>query len=201
MLLIQANFASGVGIGVYGSAGLGSQSWTESDYMADREFDTDSTLAGIGFMLDTAVSRTSLFNYRLAVGYERRAEENGDGGHSTDFDIFTMAHTFGFAVVRAQAVRVWIGPELRIFGGSAEVDGPYGSSDLSMLGFAIGPALGANIHLGGLLSLCISASPMYSLALVESSDDLYDDFDADVDGFIVDVRAALLFRMGEHPRH
>ncbi len=109
-----------------------------------------------------------------------------------------LDNIFGFGVVRTRAVRFWLGPELRLFGGSMKAL-REGRATLSgkMLGAAAGPAVGVNFHLGNRTSLCLSGSFLYSYTRVESSFSYSSDYNDNGSGFLVDFRVGLLFRFGD----
>ncbi|MEI6970105.1 MAG: hypothetical protein WCL44_01190 [bacterium] len=200
LALIQCRvLATGIGPSV--SYGLGNQDW------ADEHGTTDLSSIGLGFVLDTAVARDSLFNYRLEIGYERR-QDTFDNDFTFDTDLLVLNNTFGFGIVRSHVVRVWLGPQLRIFGGTGSGGNTSGgNTDVTMLGAAAGLALGANFHLGDVVSLCISSSFLYSVASAESSftytydgygyHESYEETRNDtVSGPVADLRLGLLFRLG-----
>ena len=64
---------------------------------------------GFEFVLDTAVARNTVFNYRLNLGYEKFESKDAD----LDMESIIVDNTFGFAAFRNKVVRLWLGPQVR----------------------------------------------------------------------------------------
>ena len=141
-MALGASRASAVGVGGYLELGGGSGEFEFSD-IADSEFDVDAGYAGLGFVLDTSPGGTGVFSYRLNVGFEGLNLED-DTDDTLELGGFVIDNTFAFAVVRVPAVRVWVGPQLRLAFYSGETDDSNIEADLGA--FGIGLAAGANIY-------------------------------------------------------
>jgi len=141
----------------------------------DLEVDGDVGVTGFGFVLDTAVAKDRIFNYRLNLTVED-VEYDGFGGYfnnySFDFTRLAMDHSFGFAILRKETVRLWIGPQIRFSVMSGDFNNPISYSKIDVddvYGFGGGIVLGANIHFGPIVSLCIDTGHRSTLQ--------YGDFD------------------------
>ncbi len=165
-----------LGIGPFGSAGVGMQSWNGTFVMPWN--------AGGGIMFDTALARDTLLNYRTTVSFA----QNYDYRYSKRPSLYTLpvsaggytariyqtvyykskemvkpfsidlASAIGFGVVRTPIVRFWLGPEyfLKLV--------TTGSKRYLGLSAGLGLVLGLNINLGSLVTLAFSGSGrvMYS---------------------------------------
>ncbi|HEY3176703.1 MAG TPA: hypothetical protein VGK94_13190 [Candidatus Polarisedimenticolia bacterium] len=146
----SADRAFAVGLGGYLSVGGGKADWTyDFDVAGDVDADGDTGRAGLGFVMEIHPAGPSLFNYRLGVGYEAfGADFDFDNGPSDELELvgLVMDHTFGFALMRHDVARLWIGPQVRIglYGGGFD-DLP---GDVFAAEFGIGGAFGANFHVG-----------------------------------------------------
>ncbi len=192
LMLVTASVQA-VGLGFYISGGATTADW-EDDY-AD-EFEVDHDLLECGIIFHTAVAEDRLFNYRLTLGY--RQITMSQDGYDNEFKAegFTMGHTFGFALVRARAVRLWLGPKIGLTYMDDDADWQY-------FGAGIGPELGLNIHMGPVVTLALAAGYQYSyFSVVEVEDDNYAYYDDDDDnGEYTEGMPygslALIFRMGD----
>ncbi len=150
--------AMAVGLGFYGDLPIqegfaDNTSKPKGHYNGDVEyrFDTDNDNRSLGFVLDTALARDALFNYRLNLGYGKWNWKKEAGG-KLKLNAYTMDHTFGFGVYRNQFVRLWLGPQLRF----AVANGDYIDSsgnkdrdwDYSYVGIGVGPVFGLNVNPG-----------------------------------------------------
>ena len=108
------------GFGFYGSAGLGPTPLTIKGSEKHRD-----NGVGFGLLLDTAVARNEVVNYRAHIGYENLVN-NGSvffsryGMHRAYF-----SNTFGFGVVRRKSVRFWMGPQLSFSAVYKDLNVPY----------------------------------------------------------------------------
>ncbi|MBP7738504.1 MAG: fibronectin type III domain-containing protein [Spirochaetes bacterium] len=170
-----------LGIGVFGTGGVSMQYW-------NRKNDTVGNGGG-GIVLDTAMARDSLRNYRFTFSCEKDygfRYRNMPVFYSIPLSVsgstiplvltrfykskqrinpvsLTMSHAFGFGVVRTKWVRFWLGPELSF---SFTTHG----ADKLMGGYAgFGLIVGLNINLGDYVSLSLTESAMVGYAVQSSS--------------------------------
>ena len=163
------NCAQATSIGVYLSRGIGdtdfNESYDDDDLWYDLESSGDAKFFGFGFILDTAVAKDKVFNYRLQIGYEN-AEYDIDSVYNEDLNInisanvsnfeldidrFVIDNTFGFGIVRIPNFRLWIGPQLRIGYMSGDgtltfIHGTKRNLDFDGLVLGIAPVIGANFN-------------------------------------------------------
>jgi hypothetical protein len=142
-LALGASRASAVGVGGYFEFGGGSGEFEFSD-IPDSEFDVDAGYGGLGFVLDTSPGGTGLFSYRLNVGFEGLNLDPEDYDDTIELGGFVVDNTFAFAVVRVPAVRVWVGPQIRLAFYSGETENS--NLDTELGAFGIGLAAGANVY-------------------------------------------------------
>lgn len=197
--LFAASSARAVGLGFYGEVGGGNSEWElDFDSGGEEDFDADTSHAGFGFVLDTAVSTDRVFNYRLNVGYDRFANELEDGGDDVDFDGLVIDNTFGFGIVRTPEVRLWIGPQIRFAAYSGSPDGAE-DLDITLGAFGLGPVLGLNLNVGPVATLAFELGIRWIGYAGEGEwdDGSNDDFDVSISEGMLFLNAAMLFRTGE----
>jgi hypothetical protein len=173
LVSVGVESSEAIGLGLYGRYGT---STLEVDY--NNNPDMDLGRSSIGLVLDTAVAKRSVFNYRLELGYTTLTGDTDDG---LEFDLTggEMNHTFGFSVLKARSTRLWMGPTLRFAAGSGTVT----SSQTSFLGASstseadgtftsagLGLALGGNHHLGNVASLCWMLDYVYQYGSAEEDE-------------------------------
>ena len=108
-LFITAQSARAAGIGFYGTGGVNLSTWKYKGTSANT---TDYYYGG-GMAIDSVVARDQVFGYRFTAGYEQYILKDPEtGATGKPLNRFSMSHTFGFGVARAQNVRFWIGPQL-----------------------------------------------------------------------------------------
>jgi hypothetical protein len=137
------------GLGFYLTSGAGDGEYEfDDDTRPEYDLDVDIQRSGFGFMLDSAVANDRVFNYQLNIGIYNWSEEFEN---NSDFDLsgLMMSHDFGFGVLRNRHVRLWLGPEIRLAYGTGDNDG----YDVTITSIGAGPVLGANVHLGPVVSL------------------------------------------------
>ena len=192
--------AEAFGLGVYGSSGSGSADW-------DREFwdgssyknEKDSKYSTFGFVMDTAVAKNTLFNYRLSVGSVDLKYEPGDCCATYELEGIVFDNDFGFALIRKEKFRLWIGPELRIGFYEGEIKGSSPKIDIDMVEVGLGPVIGANFHLGSVVTLSLKAGLLSTEAYATQSDiSGYPDADIDISGSHTFANLALIFRLGDN---
>jgi hypothetical protein len=179
--LLFATAVQAAGAGVYLEYGRAGGEVYFDDGLPDAEYDTNKF--GVGFVFDTNVAKNSLFNYRLSLGY-RHSERDYEmlypvySGAEEDFHGFTMNHTFGFGLYRGPALRLWLGPAIRL--GVDVIDEHDSSLDAWDLSIGAGPQLGVNVHAGDYLSFSISAAYQYLyVARIERHENPFGDDDLD----------------------
>ena len=149
--------AMAIGKGFYIHMASGNADWTaEDDNNFKRDYDSNTSHFGIGFVLDTATEIDRVFNYRFQVGYE---QFNSDSTSKlADFDMASVVtdHDFGFGIVRNDAIRFWLGPEVRASFSFDSKD----NFDMALFGLGVGPAIGINFHTAGNVSLGLKGGYM-----------------------------------------
>jgi hypothetical protein len=161
LLLFQvATVAAGVGLGPYVdlAGGSGEMEWdTAGDGWADIGFNTetwdvDAGSGAIGFVLDTAPTGPSVFNYRLNVGLEA---QNFEDNYGIEMKVggLVVENVFGFALIRKPNLRWWAGPLVRFGFYSGETDdyfylGDRTKTEADLFEFGIGVVTGVNIPVG-----------------------------------------------------
>jgi hypothetical protein len=112
--LLATSPALALGFGAYFEYARGIGQIDVGSFNLDR----DSNVYAGGFALDTNVSRDSLFNYRLNLGYEYTSRPDqlvpsllGLGSSQNGVSLNNM---FGFGVYRSEHMRAWLGPSIRL---------------------------------------------------------------------------------------
>lgn len=194
--------AMAVGLGVYGGLSSGNSDWTTDDNYGSYDFKMDSGHTEAGLVLDTAVAKDRLFNYRLNLGYLKSTYKD-DSGDKLELDGFAMTHSFGFGVLRTENVRLWLGPQLRF---SYVTGSPKGGSDnYSQFGVGIAPVLGININLGPVVTLAVDGGYRFSsyFGTYDYTNYSYSGYSySDTGSYTVSeqtpfVNVSLIFRMGD----
>ncbi|MBN2402898.1 MAG: hypothetical protein JXN64_10920 [Spirochaetes bacterium] len=148
-----------IGLGGYITGAGGSYDWTYSMREYDEtEITVDSNVfkLGGGFILDTAVAKDTLFNYRLNVGYTALVIDNEEGVYDIYGWDFHVYNTFGFGLVRTESIRFWIGPQagLGLYYGEWDVsEDTYDTNSFSTFFLSIGGAIGLNYNISSRFSL------------------------------------------------
>ena len=187
--LFGVQSAHALGIGGYFTYGTGdvefTEEWSNSDPFFELKSKGDNTHFGGGFVLDTAVAKDKVFNYRLQLGYER-AKFKFDSIENKDLDIdisdniddfeldinqYIIDNTFGFGIVRTEFFRLWIGPQIRLGflsgdGSNFQIStGERFEYDLFGGILGIAPVIGGNFNLRSNLTLGLDLGYRYSLIL------------------------------------
>lgn len=196
VLVLFASNAYAFGLGVYGSTGSGSAEW-DKEYWDGSSFtyDKDSEHSTFGFVMDTAVAKNTLFNYRLSVGSAKVEHEPGDCCATYELKGIVFENDFGFGIIRKEKFRLWVGPELRI--GFYEGEIKNSPVDIDLVEVGLGPVIGANFHLGPVVTLSLKAGHLATEAFGEQSGGLAD-ADLDVSGSHSFVNFALIFRLDDN---
>ncbi len=171
ILFVVPSAAYGIGLGPFFEYAHGLGETERRDFfggVVDRDFDANRY--SVGFALDTAVARDTLFNYRLNVGYSYRDQDYDGFGGSFDFHGLTLNNMFGFGVYRDSRARVWVGPSVRL-----NVDVRSDDSDFVDVGIGGGFALGANVHTGPNGSAAFTFGYQYLYVASFQDDSIFDD--------------------------
>ena len=195
LALIGTAQAYAVGLGF--SFGAGTEEWED-----DLEHQGDREISNVGFLVDTAVARNKIFNYRFTFLKE---DNKADSGLlKLDMEGYAMTHDFGFGVLRTKHVRLWVGPQLK----ASFYDDLY-SNNLGrkvsgdVFGFGIGPVMGVNVHLPQVVTFSFSA--VYYIISGYSGDYdqdgdgtvFFDDHSVDAESNGLALTASLIFRINE----
>lgn len=161
--LIGASNVYAFGFGAYLETTKGSGNYED---LYDDDFDywgpdengdsIDVDAFGLGFVMDTNLSGQNVFNYRMSVGYAN-LDIPESVGTDVDGDRISMDHTFGFGIVRNEAMRFWLGPQIHLDYSNWDI--PLGSELLSkdsvnFFGFGFGAVAGMNFHIPNAGSIC-----------------------------------------------
>lgn len=147
------------GFGVGFSSSFGLEQWKDTccpdddyDHTADRNY------SNAGFVVDTAVAKNRLFNYRFTLSKEtHRVRHDGLGLKMRGL---SYIHDFAYSVYRNEKLRVWLGPRIKIsvFDDLQQTQSPSSNSTFGEVeGFGFGPVVGVNLHLDQWASLALSA--------------------------------------------
>ncbi|MFP4475095.1 MAG: hypothetical protein ACLFOY_06010 [Desulfatibacillaceae bacterium] len=177
MVLVATPGWAGMGIGGYVTGSFGGSDIEEEwqNGFENVDYDPDTSALGGGFVLDTNLNGTQLFNYRLYAGYERAVVERENitvtdsTGTQTlampvdyEFDRYLTDHCFGFALISDDMLRVWAGPMVRLSYETYEdvtrhyTGGGYMDerNDIQAWGFGGGGIVGINVHITPTMSVC-----------------------------------------------
>jgi len=189
----------GIGLGAYFTTGSGSGEWTAQDEDSDEwDIETNDNGSGFGFVLDTAVAKNRVFNYRLGIGFERKDYEN-EANETLEIDNFVIENDFGFGLVRTPKIRLWLGPELKISSGSGDFDSDGAEEyDVDLVSVGIGPVLGLNVHVGKLVTLGLKTGLLFeSIYGHARHDDSSYDIDYTGDDSYFYFNFAIIFRIND----
>ncbi len=138
--------AQATGFGL--STGGGGETWKY-----DTKYEEDRSNSHVSVIFDTNLSDNHLFNYRLSLGTGSSEPDT----YGITMSGFVVTHDFGFQLVHARMVKVWLGPQINI----ANYDSHESNNGLSykgtVTGFGVGPVLGLNLNVGSLVSLSLDA--------------------------------------------
>ncbi len=104
-------------------------------------------LGGTDLVVDTAVAKNQLFNYRLSLECYNTTERRDYliYNYTCSLNRLVLANTFGFGFIRTRYIRVWAGPQFTI---SYEFRNRNNSILDSVMYNKIGSVLGINFHTG-----------------------------------------------------
>jgi hypothetical protein len=166
IVAFMMNSAQAIGLGLYGTWQAGPVDW-EFDDTEDGgfifDYSGDSSRVGGGFVLDTAVAKDKLFNYRLNIGVETFVSDLDELAIEMDMAGVAIDNTFGFGVLRNDSVRLWLGPRLRVgyFGGDIQPE-VAPDTDIYLLELGLGGVFGANFNIGSTVTLGLTTGYIYS---------------------------------------
>ncbi len=194
--------ASALGLGFYGGYGGDKADW-DVDYnstsVGNGTYQQNAEHKTFGFVMDTAVAKDKLFNYRLNLGYDTFLSKPGEGAYKYVMKGFVLENDFGFGIVREPSVRVWLGPELRIsiLSGEDRFNGTSGRN-IDLFGVGVGLAIGVNVNLGEAVALGFKVAYLVNNYYGQGNGKTSLDSDAD---YIVKEKlpiasVALIFRIG-----
>jgi len=182
-----------MGLGGYYTFGSGSGTWTiNTEGSDDNDIDTDDSGTGFGFILDTAVAKDKLFNYRLGVGMEKKEYEIDDGP-TLKVDNFVIDNDFGFGVYRTPNIRLWLGPELKISYGTESIDG----LDYSVMSFGVGPVIGLNYNIGDRFTLGVKSGYLFEGTAGYGEEDNGDSVDHTGQDTFFYINFAIIYRLND----
>jgi len=173
-----------------------------SDFNGDKyRFDYQPS-TGLGFVFDSNIGKNSTFNYRLNLEYAMAKIDTGERLLSADLTKhkYNLVNTFGFGILQAEYVRLWVGPRLNL-----QYEYASGSSNITRqysYGIGLAAATGINVILGRTVAL--AADVDYHGALLLGSEKYIDlDGVSRNSGYVgtnkgLTARLYLLFRFGEH---
>jgi hypothetical protein len=161
-----------MGFGVYGagSAGVGLMSKNSSSSNNNSVYTSlDYNYFGFGIVLDSAVAKNKVFNYRFTLGYENLIGDKMILLKKDSINVFSMNHVFGFGFLRNKYVRIWAGPMIGL---------GYGYSRSKISEYHVVPIIpiiykvttkksyeGGYLDLGGVLGVNINSSEYLTLGL------------------------------------
>lgn len=149
--------ANATGYGFYTTANnSGNAHWSSN---GNSLYDTGYDRREFGIMLDTAVAKDKLYNYRLQVAH---VAATYDGAEYTGS---TFTNTFGFGIVRNTDMRIWIGPQIGY-------KSTNNKSSLSISGFEYGAVVGLNYHISPTLSLTGESGVRYGYSFAYNQQDI-----------------------------
>ena len=134
------------GISLEVGGGSGDAEW-DADV---NDWAIDSRSFAIGYVMDSAPEPTQLFNYRLKAGLIWQDLESDDKDRlNLDSTGIFIENIFGFALLRNDDYRWWLGPSVRV--GLFSGDDDRHHIDLDYAELAIGVVSGVNIKSGNLI--------------------------------------------------
>lgn len=169
VLLLMAsmgiNKVEAIGLGFYGTTGSGSGSYSLDEVGGTTdEGDVDIKQMGYGFVLDTAVAKNQVYNYRLNFGIEEvdsdYKPESTSQVYPWELDRYVLTQDFGFAFFKREFVRLWVGPELKLsYATGQEAADP--TVEAWLFGVGVGPVLGANFNFGPVFTLGLKGGYLF----------------------------------------
>lgn len=172
-----ASMAIGLGANVGYSYRTGTPDQGQTDALENGfplSIDWSSNDVRVGLTLDTAVARDRLFNYRLNVDYQRSWVTVSGLPQTINYDGGELENIFGFGIVRKPEMRWWVGPALRLAGGSGlvTVNTPTSIFIRDATQVEVGPGIvtGINLHRGDRFSVGMTAGYYVNWAVFNIND-------------------------------
>jgi hypothetical protein len=167
MFLVLPLRAMAAGAGFYVSTGYGGGVYSDNDASRPNleDFAYQKVRLGGGFVFDNALAGKSIFNYRLNLGLEGIADNMSDtSGLSYNFAGIrcNWLNDFGFALVRAQNLRWWLGPQQGLFFLTESDDN---SNGIVSFDGALGLVTGLNFNMTRRFTLGVDLSARYVFEL------------------------------------
>ncbi len=155
LLLLCAADSHAIGLGL--DLGQSQENWRDADASDRRE------TMHFAAILDSAVARPAVFNYRLTAGKEINTASNDS--YALYYSGLAMTHTFGFALAQGERYRVWLGPQLKLalydtFAEDSDL-GTANSYDGFLRGYGGGLIVGYNLNLHKPVSLSFTGGTRY----------------------------------------
>jgi hypothetical protein len=104
-------------------------------------------MVGIDVVMDTAVAKNRLFNYRISLECDNTIQKRDYlfCDYSYNVNRLVLANTFGFGFIRTRFVRLWAGPQFAL---SYEFKNTSSTISDSKMYSKIGTVVGINFHTG-----------------------------------------------------
>ncbi|HOT45785.1 MAG TPA: hypothetical protein PLM53_01665 [Spirochaetota bacterium] len=111
-------------------------------------------IQGLAVILDTAVAKDRLFNYRFSIDCNSMMVQKDLVFANISYSInrLTVANTFGFGFIRTPFMRVWAGPQLAL---TYEFKNRNSAIFNPVLYNKIGSVVGVNIHAGNNMTFAV----------------------------------------------
>lgn len=205
MLIISLNAPAGAtGIGVYGGFSYNEGKFQEYEGLDDvgSAYRAKFYWAGAGLVVDTAVAKNKIFNYRMNLGIGKLWQEPISGSYNIDIEGIRgeLISSFGFGIVKMSFMRMWLGPQLGLRVSYIEAD----EFDMNFTSIFISPGavLGFNFNIGSLFTIALDGGFRYNAGLnfatLQDSSDLLNynsEYTHGPEGF---VNVSVLFRFGDN---
>ena len=162
---------------------------------------------GIGFLFDTNVAENHIFHYRLNAGLEFFEHTYPEFVYDNTLMYYVesrtdayalmriaLDNTFGFAVLRTQVLRLWLGPQVRLGWILGDRSGVTLGAGLTLLGM--------NFNMGSVFTLSLEAGYRFAgnIYFDTVSDYSYDGTSWDSEGSINNeayMKLSFIFRLGD----
>lgn len=146
------------GEGIYLSLGESSTEWEAGDEAGTWSFDSDTTHAEVGFVMDITTGSLLMRHQRLRLGYDKFTStiNSCTGGCRLNAHGFVIGHDIRFEIARQNSTAFWIGPQMRLSRFSGSTDGAP-RADVTLWGFGLGAQIGLDIALDRDVTFVIQA--------------------------------------------
>ncbi|HOW81981.1 MAG TPA: hypothetical protein PK573_05430 [Spirochaetota bacterium] len=203
MVLCLRDTAGAVGIGAYGGFSYNEGKFQEYEGLDDvgSAYRANFYWAGAGLVVDTAVAKNKIFNYRMNLGIGKLWQEPISGSYNIDIEGIRaeLISSFGFGIVKISFMRMWLGPQLGLRVSYIEAD-DFNTNFTSVF-ISPGAVLGFNFNIGSLFTIALDGGFRYNAGLnfVTSQDSSLLDYNSEYthgpEGF---VNVSVLFRFGDN---